>query len=75
MNALQVVAEAADIADNYDEIAVEPSVAPDGAGWFDVYVDPEIPAYHSTVPGEVLDILIGETDVEVYDRLTGDLLS
>lgn len=64
------VRETADeIAEQYDEIAVESSTAPGGEGWWDVTVQPGY--YYDCVPGEVLVELVDNYDtygVDVYHR-------
>lgn len=56
----------------HDTIAVEPSEAPDGAGWWDAYVEPG--HCWSVLPTGVVMAMIDES-IEVLDRSTGRALS
>lgn len=56
----------------HDAIAIEPSEAPDGAGWWDAYVQPGY--CWSVLPTGVVLAMIDES-IEVLDRHTGRALS
>jgi hypothetical protein len=62
-----ILALAQEIENSYEEISVEQVVG----GYWNVYVERDLGQYWDTVPGEVLDVLVSQSDVTVYDRHTG----